>query len=235
MIRFRLPLGRWVFLGLAFLVMLVLSVPLRVALDQLGFDERGLGARSITGSLWNGELTEARLRGFALGDLEASLSPLALLVGEARVDLKQAAWQGTLVQSANTAGVSNLDGRFGPEALGSRLPANAVEFEHVDVRYRDGVCATAAGTMRIEPRLNLPASIALGQLSGALRCDGGAVLVPMVSGSGRERVNLRLFGDGRYQLSLVVDASDPATSAALTANGFVATTDGLTMTSEGSF
>lgn len=233
--RIRLPLGRWLFLAVVFLLMLIVGVPLRVALDQLGFDERGLGARSVTGSLWSGELTEARLRGVALGDLSAGLSLFPLLVGEARVDLENAAWRGTLVQSSDGVGIRGLTGRFGPEALTAGLPINAVEFEGVDTRFRNGVCAEAAGTLRVEPRGGSPALATLGQLSGTLRCDGEALLAPLVSGSGRERVDLRLFGDGRYRLSLVVEAGDPATAAALSGSGFVATTDGLTLTSEGSF
>lgn len=233
--RIRLPLGRWLFLAVAFLLMLVVGVPLRVALDQLGFDERGLGARAVTGNLWSGELTEAHFRGVALGDLDAGLSPLPLLVGEARMSLASPAWRGTLVQAGSSVGVVGLSGRLGSEALAASLPVNAIDFESADIRFRDGVCATAAGTVRVEPRATVAGMATLGQLTGALRCDGEAVLAPLVSGSARERVDLRLFGDGRYSLTLVVKADDPATAAVLTANGFVATTDGLTMTTEGSF
>ncbi len=233
--RIRLPLGRWLFLLVAFLVMLLLTVPLRIALDKLGFDERGLGARSITGTLWSGTLTEARLRSVALGDLEAGLSILPLFIGQARMSLETPSWSGVLVQSGNSGGVSDLNGKLGPEALASGLPVNAVEFEGVNVTFRDGVCAEAAGTLRVEPRATSPAVARLGQLTGPLRCDGDAVLAPLVSGSGQERIDFRIFGDGRYRLSLMVPSGDPATTAALTAAGFAATADGLTMTSEGSF
>ncbi len=233
--RIRLPLGRWLFLVVLFLAMLAVGVPLRVALDRLGFDERGLGARAVTGSLWSGELTEAHFRGIALGDLEASLSPLALLVGEARMTLTGAAWRGTLIQAGSRVGVAGLTGRLGTEALPAALPVDMIEFESADIRFRDGVCAEAAGMVRLEPRAAAPGMARLGQLAGALRCDGDAVLAPLLSGSGNERVDLRLFGDGRYRLTLVVKADDPAVAAALAANGFVATTDGLTMTTEGSF
>lgn len=233
--RIRLPLGRWLLLALVFLTLLAISLPLRIALDRLGFDDRGLGARAVTGSLWSGALTEARFRGVALGDLDAGLSLLPLLVGEARMRLEGPAWRGTLIQAGSTVGVTGLSGRLGPEALAAELPVNGIEFESADIRFRDGVCAQAAGAVRLEPRATAPAMASLGQLSGTLRCDGQAVLAPLVSGSGRERVDLRLFGDGRYSLSLVVKADDPATAAALSANGFVATTDGLTLTTEGSF
>lgn len=233
--RFRLPLGRWLLLFVVFLLAMVAMVPLRIALDQLGFDERGLGARAVTGTLWSGELTEARLRSIKLGDLEAGLALLPLLAGEARMALENEAWRATLIQTANTAGVVDLSGRLGPEAIAATFPVAAIEFDAVNVRFRDGLCAEATGTLRLEPRATSPALATLGQLSGTLRCEGEALMAPMVSGSGRERVDLRLFGDGRYRLTLIVQAGDPATSAALTAAGFVTTAEGMTRTSEGSF
>ena len=230
--RFRLPLGRRLFLLVASLLLLVLLLPLRVALDQLGLDERGLSSRQVTGPIWSGRLTEARLRGFTLGDLDAGLAILPLLIGEARIELRHAAWSGTVIQSSDETGVADLTGRFGPEALPPSLPVGSVEFTDVAARFSDGVCAEAAGSLRVEPRGGALANFA--QLQGNLRCDGDALLAPLASGLGRERVDLRLFGDGRYRLSLIVQAGDPVVAAALSAAGFIATAEGLTLTSEGS-
>jgi general secretion pathway protein N len=231
--RLRLPLGWRLYLLVAFLLLFVLLVPLRVALDQLGLDERGLSARSVTGPIWSGRLTEARLRGLALGDLDAGLAFLPLLIGEARVELQHASWRGTVIQSSDESGVGDLTGRFGPEALPPSLPIGSVELTDVAARFRDGVCAEAAGRVNLEPRPGAAALANVGQLQGELRCDGDALLAPLVSGSGRERVDLRLFADGRYRLSLIVQASDPVVAAALSAAGFIATAEGLTLTSEG--
>jgi general secretion pathway protein N len=231
--RVLLPLGRRLYLLVAFLLLLAAMLPLRVALDQLGFDERGLSARAVTGSLWSGRLTEARARGVALGDLDAGLALLPLLIGEARVDLRGAAWRGTAIQSSDRAGVVGLTGRLGPEIVPPSLPIGSLEFTDVAAHFRDGVCAKAAGSIRVEPRADAAALAHLGPLHGNLRCDGEALLAPLVSGTSRERVDLRLFGDGRYRLSLIVQAADPATAAALSAAGFIATAEGLTLTSEG--
>jgi general secretion pathway protein N len=232
--RVSLPLGRRLYLLVAFLLLLLASLPLRIALDQLGFDERGLSARLVTGSLWSGRLTEARLRGAALGDLDAGLSVLPLLVGQARVGLEAATWRGTVVQSSDGAGVVGLTGRLGADGLPAALPVGAIDFTDVTARFRDGVCAEASGSLRVEPRAGAAALASVGQLQGNLRCDGEALLAPLVSGSGRERVELRLFGDARYRLSLIAQPADPTTAAALQAAGFVATADGLTLTREGS-
>lgn len=231
--RVLLPVGRRLYLLVAFLLLLTAMLPLRVALDQLGFDERGLSARVVTGSLWSGQLTEARARGVGLGDLDAGLALLPLLIGEARVDLRGAAWRATAIQSSDRTGVTGLTGRLGPDNVPPSLPISSLEFTDVVAIFRDGVCAEATGSIRVEPRADAAALANLGQLQGNLRCDGEALLAPLVSGSGRERVDLRLFGDGRYRLSLIVQAADPATAAALSAAGFIATGEGLTMTSEG--
>jgi general secretion pathway protein N len=232
--RVLLPLGRRLYLLVAFLLLLAALLPLRVALDQLGFDEAGLSARAVTGSLWSGRLTEARARGVALGDLGAGLSFLPLLIGEARVELSGTGWKGTVVQSSDGAGVTGLTGRIGPGSVPPSLPIGSLEFTDVAAHFRDGVCAEAAGSLRVEPRADAAALANLGPLQGNLRCDGEALLAPLVSGSSRERVDLRLFADGRYRLSLIVQAGDPATAAALSAAGFIATAEGLTLTSEGS-
>lgn len=231
--RVLLPLGRRLYLLVAFLLLLAALLPLRVALDQLGFDERGLSARSVTGSLWSGRLMEARARGVGLGDLDAGLALLPLLIGEARVDLRGPTWRATAIQSSDEAGVTGLTGRLGAGNVPPSLPIGSLEFSDVAAHFRDGVCAEATGSIRIEPRADASMLANLGSLQGNLRCDGEALLAPLVSGSGRERVDLRLFGDGRYRLSLIVQAADPATAAALAAAGFIATAEGLTLTSEG--
>lgn len=231
--RVLLPLGRRLYLLVAFLLLLAALLPLRVALDQLGFDERGLSARAVTGSLWSGRLTEARARGVALGDLDAGLALLPLLIGEARVDLRGDTWRGTAIQSSDQAGVVGLTGRLRPENVPPSLPIGSIEFTDVAAHFRGGICAEASGSIRVEPRADAAALANLGPLQGSLRCDGDALLAPLVSATSRERVDLRLFGDGRYRLSLIVQAADPATAAALSAAGFIATAEGLTLTSEG--
>jgi general secretion pathway protein N len=231
--RVALPLGRRLFLLCAFLFALAALLPLRLALDRLGLDERGLSAREVTGTLWLGRLTEARVRDFALGDLDADLAFLPLLIGEARVELRGERLRGAVIQSSREAGVAGFTGRLGPEGFPAGLPLNAIEFADVEARFRDGICESAAGGVRVEPRPAFAAAVNLGQLQGSLRCDGEALLAPLVSGSGRERVDFRLFGDGRYRASLIVQA-DPVASAALAAAGFIATAEGMTLTTEGS-
>ena len=48
--RIRLPLGRSLFFVCAFLFALVALLPLRLALDWLGLDDKGFAAREARGS-----------------------------------------------------------------------------------------------------------------------------------------------------------------------------------------
>src|SRR3546814_15218726 len=86
--RFRLPLGRRLFVLCAILFALVALFPLRLALDWLALDERGFAAREATGSLWLGALSEAQFGSVELGALQARLRPLPLLVRRAPPDLE---------------------------------------------------------------------------------------------------------------------------------------------------
>src|SRR5690606_16174787 len=77
---------RWI-AAAAFLALLLImaSVPMRLALALSGVSEAGLSARTVEGSVWSAEIVDARLGALPLGTLQTHLSPLALLTG--RIDL----------------------------------------------------------------------------------------------------------------------------------------------------
>ena len=85
--RIRLTTGPGALFLAFFVAALIAFLPLRLALGWFGLAEQGMTAREVTGSIWAGELREARFGQVALGDLSAGVSPLPLLVGRARVDL----------------------------------------------------------------------------------------------------------------------------------------------------
>ena len=55
---------------------------------------------------------------------------------------------------------------------------------------------------------------------GTATCAEEAALIPLASQSGMERLELRVFADGRYRAELSVRPSDPALIQRLTAAGF---------------
>ena len=61
------------------LILIIATFPMRLALDLSGATDAGITAREVRGSVWSGELVDARLGALPLGTVRASLSPLALL------------------------------------------------------------------------------------------------------------------------------------------------------------
>ncbi|MEO5865897.1 MAG: type II secretion system protein N, partial [Sphingomonas sp.] len=72
-----------------------------------------------------------------------------------------------------------------------------------------------------------------GAMSGEARCEGGALLLPLVSASGAERVVLRISGAGHYHADLSLQPSDPAAVQRLTLGGFQPTAQGYTLGVDG--
>src|SRR3546814_2867991 len=97
------------------LLLLAAPFPLRLTLAWSGATDAGVAAREVRGSVWSGELVEARLGALPLGTVRASLSPLALLGGSvelafSRTDERPGALAGRLYGS-DTRGMSDEIGR----------------------------------------------------------------------------------------------------------------------------
>jgi general secretion pathway protein N len=229
--RVTLPLGRRLFALVAFLLALVALFPLRLALDGLGADRLGLAARKAEGSIWLGRLVEAQANRVPLGDLTTRLNLLPLFVGTARVEFDGQTLDGALVQSLRTVGVTRITGDLPLGVTFAPLPLASAGFDRFTVRFRDGACEQAAG----EARIALGGPLAsVGTLAGPARCDGGRLLLPLASPSGRERIDLRIGADGRFRGDLSVTGADASVQGALAAAGFTLTPQGAALAVEGS-
>jgi len=200
--RLRIPTRRTVLFAALFALALLIFLPLRLVLGWAG---AGLTAREVSGSAWAGSLKEARAGPAVLGDLDARLAPVPLLLGRARLEVERpSAAPDRLVaafdlsrnrrSAESVTGTVPVESRFGP------LPIASFDLTDVTVRFRDGQCDRAEGLVRANlsgevAGVALPAS-----LSGAARCDRGALLLPLSGGA--EGLTLRIFGDGRYEAQL---------------------------------
>lgn len=238
--RVRLPLGRSLFFLVAFLFSLVALVPLGLALRWLGLDERGFAGREARGSVWLGGVKEARFGPVALGDLEARLHMLPLLIGRARTDLERAGdggdpLSGGISVSRHSIGIDDFTAALESGSALAPLPLASLDLADVSVHFADGACAGAEGMVKASLAgdaggLPLPRSLA-----GRARCDGGALLLPLASQSGTERLDLRLFADGRYRVQLALRPADPAAAQRLAAAGFTPAGPGFVLKSNGKF
>lgn len=237
--RVRLPLGRSLFFLCAFLFSLVALFPLRLVLDWLQLDERGFAAREAKGSIWFGGLTEAQFGTVALGDLEAELRTLPLLIGRARVDLRRSDAPDRFKAGATVTrhgfGIEDMTGALDIGSAFAPLPIASLDVSDVSARFVDGQCAAAEGSIRAGMAGEV-AGIALpGGLSGNARCDEGALLLPLVSQTGMEALNIRLFEDGRYAIELAVRPVDDAMRDRLITAGFLLTGNGYALRTSGKF
>ncbi len=207
------------------LLVLVLTFPLRLAFTMLDLDERGIAARSVQGPVWWGGIEELEVAGLRLGTVDAWLSPWPLLTGRARVDIRRVRGltddlRGAVSLAPGSRGLDDVTGTVPLAGRLAPLPVTALDFTDFSVRFTGGVCASAQGRVRARlPALAALVGLANG-LSGAARCEGQALLLPLASQSGQERLELRVTGDGRYSATMRVTPNDPTVAAALRAYGF---------------
>ncbi|HEX8571564.1 MAG TPA: type II secretion system protein N [Allosphingosinicella sp.] len=199
----RLRLRWWrelLFLG-ALLFSLVALLPLRLALDWLGFEAKGLAAREAQGSIWLGALADARFGPAAVGDVATRLRALPLLVGRARLDLAQpdAGLRAGLTLSRHGFGIDDASGAL--EASGpAGLPPPSLDLGDLSFRFADGLCVGAEGLVKARFAGEFGGVPLAAGFSGEARCDGPALLLPLASQSGTDRLDVRLFSDGRYRI-----------------------------------
>ena len=232
----------WIIAGVALaLLLLIATFPMRLALAWSGASDAGVSAREVRGSVWSGELVEARLGALPLGTVRASLSPLALLGGGvelsfSRTDERLGALAGRLYGS-DPRGMSDVSGTTSMSGGLGAIPVDRISFEGATVRFDDaGRCAAAGG--RIQLAVNAPiAGLDLSRgLSGPLSCAKGRARATLASQSGMERLTLSFDGSGAYRAQFAINVDrDPAMAAALAALGFRAGAGGFVLATTGRF
>ena len=223
------------------LLALIALLPLRLAVGLFGLADEGLSAREITGPVWWGGLSEAHYGNVALGDVSAGLSPIQLFVGRARIDVEgrqgasNASLSGALSFSRSTAGVDDVTATVPAGDAFAPVPITSIALDDVSVRFRDGRCERAEGKITASiaatmPLLDLPPA-----LSGNVRCEAGALFVPLASQAQTEAIAVSVEADGKYRAVLTVRPSDPNVGLALTAAGFKQVGSGYRLTVAGNF
>ncbi len=239
--RIRLTTRPLVLFGAMLVIALIATFPMRLALALTGLGEAGLSARSSVGPVWFATLREVHFGDVELGDVHAFLSPWQLLVGRARVDLAGPpvvtgeALRGGISVSRHSMGVDDVTANVAPGDVFAPLPVTKLDLGGLSVRFENGSCQQAGGRVKAELGGGL-AGLSLAQgMTGNARCEGGALLIPLASASGNERIRLLVRGDGRYRAELLVAPTDAAVTQQLVANGFQSDNDGYRLSVEGRF
>jgi general secretion pathway protein N len=216
-----------IFLFVGFLLLaLILLMPLSLALSMAG---DGISARAATGTIWSGKLVEARVGRLPLGDVSVGLKPLDLLQGRVGIGMQSAFGRGTMTSSGRDFAASGVTANLDGAALFAPLPIDRIDLANVSAAFESGRCKRGEGRVRATFSGDVGGlSLAQG-MSGVARCDGPALLLPLVSQSAMERLNLHLQGDGGYRAEFMVRSTDPALAAKLTASGFVPAPGGFVL------
>jgi len=132
-------------------------------------------------------------------------------------------------------GIEDMTGRLDIGSAFAPLPIASLDVTDVSARFVDGQCAAAEGNVRAGVAGEVAGFALPGGLSGNARCDEGALLLPLVSQTGMEALNLRLFESGRYEVELAVRPLDDTMRDRLIGAGFLLSSNGYVLRSSGEF
>jgi hypothetical protein len=227
--------------AVALLVLLVGLAPLQLGLNMMGGERLGLGARAATGTIWRGELKEARLGGVDLGDVDLGLHIPGLLLGGGRVWFDAQgpmSARGVAVMTRAEFGVVDFEASLPLEEIMSRAPVRGrLRLEGGRVAFRHGACSAATGRVTID-RISLPGGAQLAPglaLSGVPTCKGGLLIIPLSGQADGIGVHLLVTIDasGGYRLETLLRAANPSFEALMALTGFERTMRGFVRVDQG--
>jgi general secretion pathway protein N len=196
---------RWLLLILLAMAAGIAFLPLRLALALI---DAPVSAQEASGTIWSGRLTQARAGALNLGTLDVGLAPLALLTGQAQVDFTRidsgaAPLSGRIGTGLGGRYVDGVSGTMSGGEIGD-LPIENVQLDQFSVRFTGDRCVAASGRVRLSLATSFAGLTLRSAMSGTARCDGDALLLPLVGDSGLDRLNIRLSANGNYVASLGV-------------------------------
>lgn len=212
---------------LVFAIALLLFLPLRIALGAAGLERMGAAARGVSGTIWSGQIDQLMFGAIPMGSVRAGLSPVALLTARARFDIARKRGQADDLEGAFTVGFGRIgiDDVTGAVPLGrafAPLPLGSFQMEDVTAWFAGDRCGHAEGRVRARLAGQFPGLNLAQGLSGVATCDGDALLIPLMSQSGLEKISLRIWRSGRYSADMAIETADPTLAQALGLAGFSA-------------
>lgn len=229
-------MSRRIFIALTLLLIIaaLIFMPLRTI---VGGD--GISARRVDGIIWDGSIRELRLGQVAIGDVNARLHFWPLIVGRAQVSLSRGDSQfapginGSVTRRIGGFELNNLKATLPVQLLFAPLPAENIELQDFSARFIAGRCAEASGNIRLTMSKAIPGLDLSNGLLAKPRCEGGQLLLPLMSQSAMERVTIRFSGDGNYSAVVFLEGDRPEQAALLTVAGFRAVAGGYRIDRKG--
>lgn len=200
---------------------MVIFMPLRTIIAG-----DAVSARRVDGIVWDGSIRDLRVGQMPIGDVNARLHFLPLFLGRAQIALSRGdapfapGINGSVTRRIGGFEVNDLRATLPVSTLFAPLPAENLELQDFSVRFIAGRCAEASGNVRLTLAGTLPGIDLANGLLAKPRCEGGQLLVPLLSQSAMERVTIRIAGDGRYSATVFLEGDRTEQAALLTLAGF---------------
>jgi general secretion pathway protein N len=214
----------------------IIFMPLRVVLAS-----DAIAARKVEGIVWDGAIRDLQVAGLRIGDVNARLHALPLLLARAKFSLARGdaplapGITGSITRGLGGFSVEGLTATLPVASLFAPLPAANLEFRDFSARFIAGRCVDSGGSVR----LTMPAGIAGLDLSNGLlatpRCERGQLLIPLLSQSAMEHVDIRIAADGGYSATIFLEGDRAEQAGALSLAGFRPVAGGFRMVTKGKF
>lgn len=232
MIRRRI----FAFSGILLLIAAIIFMPLRAVVGG-----EGVSARKVEGIIWDGSIRDLRIGKLPIGDVNARLHFLPLLLGRAQFSLSRGdapfapGISGSVTRRLGGVSVDNMKATLPVASLFAPLPAENVELQDFSARFAAGRCAEAGGTIRLTLVNTVPGLDLTNGLLAKPRCDRGQLLIPLLSQSAMEHVDIRVSGDGTYTATIFLEGDRTEQAVPLGLAGFRPVAGGYRMVRKGLF
>ena len=216
------------------LLALIIVMPLRTI---VGGD--GIVARKVEGIIWDGSIRDLRVGRLVLGDVNARLHFLPLLLARAQVSLSRGdapfapGLTGSVTRRIGGFSIDNLKVTLPVTSLFAPLPVDSIELQDFSARFIAGRCADAGGNVRLTVANGISGLDLSNGLLGKPRCDRGQLLIPLLSQSAMEHVDLHISADGVYTASIYLEGDRAEQAAAIALVGFRPVAGGFRMVRKG--
>jgi len=222
------------FAAILFVLAAIIFMPLRTI---IGGD--GVVARKVDGIIWDGSIRDLRVGRLPLGDVNARLNFWPLFLGRAQILLSRGDAQfvpgltGSVTRRIGGYSVDNLKATLPVATLFAPLPVEKLELQEFSARFIAGRCAEAGGTVRLTVASGIAGLDLANGLLGKPRCDRGQLLLPLLSQSAMEHVDIRIAGDGTYTATIFLEGDRTEQAAALALGGLRTVSGGYRMVRKG--
>lgn len=225
-----------IYAALLFALSAIIFMPLH---NIIGSD--AVVARKVEGVIWDGSIRDLRLGELALGDVNARLHFLPLFLMRAQISLSRGdapfapGLSGSFTRRIGGFSVEGVKASLPVATLFAPLPVENVELQDVSARFVSGRCTEAAGIVRLTVASGIAGLDLANGLLGKPRCDRGQLLIPLISQSAMEHVDIRIGADGNYTASIYLEGDRAEQALAIGMAGFRPVAGGFRMVRKGRF